>query len=753
MAQSRRNSKSFSSRAKLGWLSLLLVVILVLCCYINYSSPRLGRLPSSQHEKPVDPSTGRETRLKLSRGFATTTSKSSHRTELLGAGDFSNSATPREPANIWTSMNSQDKTRTKVAGETTFSQLTTSDHDAKLSASDVKNVPSAGTDEVTRSYYFSEKDRIAESVNDSIGFQGNIGMDTEDNLPDPKFEENEYLEFDDNDEFGEGEPLDLGDNNEFGEGEPLDLGDNNEFGEGEPLGLGDSNEFNYVPEEDEVINSTDISTFYDDMEIDDGKNSNETHLKYYYTISKSQFGIVFADIEPSDDEEEGDGDPPLVYTASKNEFDGEKIEALDANDQHDPQPKEIYNGESRNIRPPTLSSLPESSLKGSLVSTSSKSVEQLFSSLKRRVNSSDPHCAITTRFSSWEKGVVTQLGIPIRRDCKKLRTTTAAEVRKVKLKTQVGKWRGARPWEHFAMKFKTKSCDEIRAEFENNFYVSEVEKEFPLAYIFVVYTNAGQILRLLKAIYRPHNLYCIHPDARQGPGFASFFKSVAKCLDNVFVVSKLVRVYYGHISITDAQLHCMRDLMSYTEDRWKYAINLCGREVPLRTNREIVEALKKMKGYTALQLRHLTPNFWTSRFKYRFRLGRNRRIHQTRQRQSKPPKGIRLYKSMNFIAASRQFVSFLLHNPLSQRLRRYLGTVYAPEEHFYSSLYALPQAKGARPPKGALGKTRMPIVDMFIWINTKWQSKNKRYYCPGRRVVHGICILTVRENGTRGLTQ
>ena len=355
------------------------------------------------------------------------------------------------------------------------------------------------------------------------------------------------------------------------------------------------------------------------------------------------------------------------------------------------------------------------------------------------------NCEITTSFSSWEKGVVTQLGAPMKRDCHKLRTTTEAEVNRVNLTTQVEKWRNASPWEDFALTFKQKNCGEIRAEM-GNFYVSEVETEFPIAFIFVVYTNPGQILRLLKAIYRPHNLYCIHPDARQGQEFASFFRTVSKCLDNVFVVSEPVRVYYGHISITDAQLHCMQDLMTYPETRWRYVINLCGREVPLRTNREIVEALKRLKGYTALQLKNMTRYFWNDRFINKFYV-RNEEMKQSNEHQAMPPKEIKIYKSLNFIAASREFVYFLLHDPHSNKLHKYLDTVFIPEEHFYSSLYALPQAKGARPPKGALQENTMPIVDMYIWMTTEQRKNNIPFYCPGKKIVHHICILTGPDLG------
>ena len=374
-----------------------------------------------------------------------------------------------------------------------------------------------------------------------------------------------------------------------------------------------------------------------------------------------------------------------------------------------------------------------------------KNRERFFAQLDHYANHSNPNCAMSNQFNSWRKGTVSQLGPPLKRNCLKLRKNSKAEMERVHMNAQVKNWKSNKPWEHFAVGYKKKSCKEIRREFQNNFYVSQTEKDFPLAYIFVVYTNAGQVLRLLKAIYRPHNMYCIHPDARQGNGFASFFKAVAKCLDNVIVVSKPVRVYYGHISITKAQLNCMRDLEKYPATRWKYVINLCGREIPLKTNREIVESLKKLNGYTALNLGYLTPNFWTSRFKFKYNLNKRGIMYQTRQRQSKPPKGIKIYKSMNFIAASQQFVKFLLYDPLSTRLNRYLGTVYAPEEHFYSSLYTLPQAKGAKPPKEVATRNEIPTVDNFIWITTKWHVQNLGYYCPGRRVVHGICILTTRD--------
>ena len=370
--------------------------------------------------------------------------------------------------------------------------------------------------------------------------------------------------------------------------------------------------------------------------------------------------------------------------------------------------------------------------------------DMLMGHVQRDSTKSNPHCSVQSLFQSWGKGIVTQVGKPLKLDCRKLRKSPWNEMKQSKLSSQLRDWKSSRPWEAFALKYKNMSCDEIRDEFNNNFYVSQVEKDFPIAYIFVVYTNAGQVLRLLKSIYRPQNLYCIHPDARQGKGFKEFFTTVAKCLDNVFVVSKPVKVYYGHISITNAQLQCMQDLEKYPQSRWRYVINLCGREVPVKTNREIVESLMKLRGYSALHEYPLPKTYWEKRFLYKFRLN-DSRMEPTKEKQAKPPKGIELYKSMNFIAASRAFVHFLLYDPLSRKLHGYLSTVYDPEEHFYSSLYALPQAKGARPPKQLLRKSDIPLVDNIIWVNRTGQEHHLGDFCPGQKNVHSICILTAAE--------
>ena len=345
-----------------------------------------------------------------------------------------------------------------------------------------------------------------------------------------------------------------------------------------------------------------------------------------------------------------------------------------------------------------------------------------------------PQCNVSG-IKSWEHGVVTQFFPLIKRNCSNIVAGSQREVYHVRQQLKV--WKNEESDVQFVQRMN--SCVNVTEEFSNNFYVSSEEQDFPLAFIFVVYKNPRQVVRLLKAIYRPHNVYCIHPDARQGEKFARVFQQISKCLDNVFVASKLERVYYGHHSIMDAQLNCMNDLLvRYSATRWKYAINICGREVPIKTNREIVSSLKKLNGYSALgDTKGILPYTWKQRFTYKTVLTKTGGVWKTREKLGPPPLGIPVYKSQTFIAASRQFVSYILTSKKAIAFRNYLKSVYIPEEHFYASLYMLREAPGGRP----LGKSvKVPIVDDVIWLTRRWAKRHRWSVCHGFEV-HKVCVL------------
>jgi len=145
---------------------------------------------------------------------------------------------------------------------------------------------------------------------------------------------------------------------------------------------------------------------------------------------------------------------------------------------------------------------------------------------------------------------------------------------------------------------RAQKCDCFRSDFGyfvSSKDISEEERQFPIAFSLLTYENLEQTERLLRLIYRPHNVYCIHVDAKSPVELRQGLEAIAKCLDNVFVAYPPVSVLWGNISVVNAELVCIRQLLQHDE-RWKYFINLVGRDMPLRTNRELVQILTAYNG-------------------------------------------------------------------------------------------------------------------------------------------------------------
>lgn len=124
--------------------------------------------------------------------------------------------------------------------------------------------------------------------------------------------------------------------------------------------------------------------------------------------------------------------------------------------------------------------------------------------------------------------------------------------------------------------------------------LTEEEEEFPLAFSMIVYKEAEMVERLLRAVYRPQNVYCIHVDQKSSAEFYKAVSAIANCFTNVFMTSYRIRVIWGQMTVLEPELLCMEELWRYP--KWKYFINLTGQEFPLKTNYEIVKILTAYNG-------------------------------------------------------------------------------------------------------------------------------------------------------------
>ena len=97
--------------------------------------------------------------------------------------------------------------------------------------------------------------------------------------------------------------------------------------------------------------------------------------------------------------------------------------------------------------------------------------------------------------------------------------------------------------------------------------LSTEEAEFPLAYSLLVFKEIELVERLLRAIYRPQNYYCIHVDVKATHSFKAAVSAIVKCFENVFLSSRSVDVQWGYYSVLEPEIVCMEDLWKYK--KWK----------------------------------------------------------------------------------------------------------------------------------------------------------------------------------------
>jgi len=125
--------------------------------------------------------------------------------------------------------------------------------------------------------------------------------------------------------------------------------------------------------------------------------------------------------------------------------------------------------------------------------------------------------------------------------------------------------------------------------------LSSEEADFPIAFSIVMFRDVELFERLLRAIYRPQNVYCVHVDKKSASTVHRAVAAIASCFGNVFIAPRVVSVHWGTYTVLEAELICMEALLSYSS-KWRYFINLTGQEFPLKTNWDIVKILKVLRG-------------------------------------------------------------------------------------------------------------------------------------------------------------
>ncbi|KAG9353699.1 hypothetical protein JZ751_011821 [Albula glossodonta] len=274
--------------------------------------------------------------------------------------------------------------------------------------------------------------------------------------------------------------------------------------------------------------------------------------------------------------------------------------------------------------------------------------------------------------------------------------------------------------------------------------LSNEERDFPLAYSLVVHKHASMVERILRAVYMPHNVYCIHYDRKSSKRFIAAVENLARCFPNVFIASELESVQYANITRLNADLNCLSDLLG-SSIKWKYVINLCGQDFPLKSNYELVAELKKLSGANMLESSR-PSELKKQRFKFKYILKDMPFEYQklpvrTTQTKAPPPHDIKIFIGSAYFVLSREFVSYVHGNPLVKDFLAWSADTYSPDEHFWATLVRVPGAPGA------IHHSMPDVTDLMSRTRlVKWNYLEGSLYppCTGKHL-RSVCIYGAAE--------
>ncbi|KAG7521676.1 beta-1,3-galactosyl-O-glycosyl-glycoprotein beta-1,6-N-acetylglucosaminyltransferase 3 [Solea senegalensis] len=267
---------------------------------------------------------------------------------------------------------------------------------------------------------------------------------------------------------------------------------------------------------------------------------------------------------------------------------------------------------------------------------------------------------------------------------------------------------------------------------------SQEERDFPIAYSMVIHDQAEMFERLLRAVYAPQNVYCVHVDQKSPKEFHMAVQAIISCFPNVFIASKLESVLYASWSRVQADLNCMTDLLQ-SPIKWRYLLNTCGTDFPIKTNGEIVKALKALNGRNSMETED-TVGFKKLRWQYHHNISDT--IIRTDIKKSPPPISGPMFSGNAYFVVTRDFVKHVMQDRKIQSFMEWEKDTYSPDEHMWATLQRMPSVPGSVPTNIKYNVSDMQAIARVVkWSYLAGNVRNGAPYphCTGtyRRA---ICV-------------
>lgn len=218
--------------------------------------------------------------------------------------------------------------------------------------------------------------------------------------------------------------------------------------------------------------------------------------------------------------------------------------------------------------------------------------------------------------------------------------------------------------------------------------LSREEEAYPLAFIVTVHKELELFARLLRAIYMPQNVYCIHVDAKAPQDYQAAVQRLVSCFKNAFLSSRSETVTYAGFSRLQADLNCMKDLVK-SNIGWRKVVNMCGQDFPVKSNLELVRYLQSKEWKD----RNMTPGIkQPEHMRHRTELqhtevtGSHVALKGVGQKKGPPPHNLQVYFGTAYYALTRGFVDFVLTSQIAHDLLEWSKDTFSPDEHYWVTL-------------------------------------------------------------------
>uniref|UniRef100_A0A9L0IDC5 Glucosaminyl (N-acetyl) transferase family member 7 n=1 Tax=Equus asinus TaxID=9793 RepID=A0A9L0IDC5_EQUAS len=221
--------------------------------------------------------------------------------------------------------------------------------------------------------------------------------------------------------------------------------------------------------------------------------------------------------------------------------------------------------------------------------------------------------------------------------------------------------------------------------------LSAEEGSFSLAYIITVHKELAMFVRLLRAIYVPQNVYCIHVDKKVPKKYKTAVQTLVNCFENIFMSSKTEKVAYTGFPRLKADINCMKDLV-HSKFQWNYVINLGGQDFPIKTNKEIIHYIRSKwndKNITPGVIQPPNTKSKTSQSHPELAPEGSIYVSPNQRFKHEPPRNLTIYFGSAYYVLTRKFVEFALTDIRAKDMLQWSKDIHSPERHYWVTLNRL----------------------------------------------------------------